>query len=161
MDDLEQLIDFVAAHRTATQDARPFPGAADSLAFAATEGAEYIDALLRVNPTYLRNNAKAPDAKRELAQTGYMIASAIVRLQGGDEARPDARMVQMAGVLSTIATAMRALSDGKPAIAYNYATTALAQWCMLAARLGHDPAGLLAAEAAAINVKYLAQEPTA
>ena len=55
----------------------PTPNQADSLAFAFTEVAEAVDATLRQNPLYKRNNTKEHSVERELAQCAMMLLTAV------------------------------------------------------------------------------------
>ena len=54
----DKLIRTVAEHRQQIGAARPYPPTGDCVLFAITEAAELIDALLRQEPRYLRNNAR-------------------------------------------------------------------------------------------------------
>jgi hypothetical protein len=56
----------------------PTPNQADSLAFAFTEIAEAVDATLRQNPVYKRNNTKEHSVERELAQCAMMLLTAVL-----------------------------------------------------------------------------------
>ncbi len=55
----------------------PTPSQADSIAFAFTEIAEAVDATLRQNPLYKRNQEKAHSVERELAQCAMMLLTAV------------------------------------------------------------------------------------
>lgn len=55
----------------------PEPDRLNSLRFAATEAAEAIDATLRADPKYLRNNHKGHDLRGELAQCALMLYTAL------------------------------------------------------------------------------------
>lgn len=55
----------------------PTPDQHDSLAFAVTEAAEALDAQLRCNPRYKRNNSKDHTVERELAQCAMMLLTAV------------------------------------------------------------------------------------
>lgn len=61
----------------------PTPSQADSIAFAFTEIAEAVDATLRQNPLYKRNQEKAHSVERELAQCAMMLLTAIPEGWGG------------------------------------------------------------------------------
>lgn len=63
--------------RTEVEDNFPTPPRDDSLAFAYTEVAEALDAQLRQNPRYKRNNDKAHSIERELTQCAMMLLTAV------------------------------------------------------------------------------------
>lgn len=55
----------------------PAPSREDCMAFAVTEVGEAVDAVLRQNPLYKRNNSKRHNVEAELAQTAMMLLSTI------------------------------------------------------------------------------------
>lgn len=63
--------------RAEMQQRFPTPPRDDSLAFAFTEAAEAVDAELRQNPRYKRNNEKEHSIERELAQSAMMLLTAV------------------------------------------------------------------------------------
>lgn len=82
-DDLRALWAAVWAFRAEMEEHFPTPGQDDSLAFAFTEIAEAIDAELRKNPLYKRNNDKAHTVERELTQCAMMLLTAVPRTWNG------------------------------------------------------------------------------
>ena len=77
-DDLLGMYADVALCREELADRRPAPTTLDNMLFAFTELAEYAEAArLRTNGAYIRNNERQFDARRELAQTGEMILTAV------------------------------------------------------------------------------------
>lgn len=76
-DELKRLHKMVWDFRQDMEDYFPTPNQKDSLAFAFTEIAEAVDAQLRQNPTYKRNNEKAHTVERELAQCAMMLFTSL------------------------------------------------------------------------------------
>lgn len=75
--DLQTLHTAVWEFRAEMYNDFPTPGRDDSLAFAFTESAEAVDAQLRQNPRYKRNNEKAHTVEQELTQCAIMLLTAI------------------------------------------------------------------------------------
>lgn len=74
---IQQLHAEVWAFRREMAAYFPTPNQADSLAFAFTEIAEAVDATLRQNPVYKRNNAKEHSVESELTQCAMMLLTAV------------------------------------------------------------------------------------
>lgn len=75
--DLRKLHTMVWDTRRQLGDKWPTPDPADSLRFAFTEAGEAMDAWLRRNPTYQRNNARESSVNAELADCAMMLLTAI------------------------------------------------------------------------------------
>jgi hypothetical protein len=82
-ENLRALWAAVWAFRAEMEDYFPTPGRDDSLAFAFTESAEAVDAQLRQNPRYKRNNDKAHSIERELTQCAMMLLTSVPRTWNG------------------------------------------------------------------------------
>lgn len=82
-EDLRELWAMVWAFRAEMEDDFPTPGRDDALAFAFTEAAEAVDAQLRQNPRYKRNNDKEHSIERELTQCAMMLLTAVPRTWRG------------------------------------------------------------------------------
>ncbi len=67
---------IVTTYRTELESVWPTPPPLDCLKFAVTEAAEVIDAELRNNPMYARNNVKELDPLDEVADCLMMLVSA-------------------------------------------------------------------------------------
>ena len=80
---LKALHKMVWEWRSEMEPHFPTPGRVDSLAFAVTEAAEALDAQLRQNPIYRRNNEKAHTVERELTQCAMMLLTAIPKTWEG------------------------------------------------------------------------------
>ena len=76
-DELRQAHGDVWRFRAEMNGVFPTPGRDDSLVFAFTEVAEALDALMRENPVYKRNNDKEHTIERELAQCAMMLLTAV------------------------------------------------------------------------------------
>lgn len=72
----QQCHDIVWTYRNRLERAWPTPPVEDALRFAVTEAAEVIDAELRINPTYARNNDKDLDPLDEVADCLMMLITA-------------------------------------------------------------------------------------
>jgi len=64
------------------QGVYPWPNTKDSIAFALCETAEAVDAILRNNPDYKRNNDKDHDVLNELGDAMFMIMSVMDYIPG-------------------------------------------------------------------------------
>ncbi len=78
----------------------PTPNQADSLAFAFTEVAEAVDATLRLNPIYKRNQSKAHGVERELAQCAMMLLTAVPELPEFQEVKAYYDLVEICYAVS-------------------------------------------------------------
>lgn len=78
----------------------PTPNQADSLAFAFTEIAEAVDATLRQNPVYKRNNTKEHTVERELAQSAMMLLTAAPELPECPEVKAYYNLAEIAYAVS-------------------------------------------------------------
>jgi hypothetical protein len=133
---------------------RPAPTTLDSTLFALTELAEYAEAArLRVNPEYVRNNTRQFDARRELAQTGEMIFTALWMLDT-EERIQDAGGVLIGSVAYQLALALVAWSRGQRNMADHALGQAASAWVQLAQHVGEEPAQLLREELARIRGKF-------
>ena len=133
---------------------RPAPTTLDSALFALTELAEYIEAArLRVNDTYIRNNARQFDARRELAQTGEMILSALWRID--TEPRiTDAGAILVGDVAVNLALSLLAWGSGQRGLTETHLRNAAECWRDLALHVGEQPDALIADEVARLRVKF-------
>ena len=77
INDMHLLHKMVWDFRREVEDYFPTPGREDSVAFAFTEAAEALDAVLREDPRYKRNNHKEHCVERELTQCAMMLLTAI------------------------------------------------------------------------------------
>ena len=75
---IQELHKLVWEFRREMQDYFPTPNQADSIKFAFTEVGEALDAELRQNPLYKRNNEKAHSVERELTQCAMMLLTAVL-----------------------------------------------------------------------------------
>lgn len=69
----KELHEEVQAWRASVQHCFPTPTDGDALSFAVTEAAEALDAELRQNTAYKRNQDKAHSVERELTQCALML----------------------------------------------------------------------------------------
>lgn len=76
MTDLKQLHEMVWEFRKEMADHFPTPDVQDSLRFALTEAVEALDAMLRMQSAYKRNNDKEHSIPQELAQCAVMLLTA-------------------------------------------------------------------------------------
>lgn len=88
----------------------PYPVVEDCIDFARTELAEVLEAILRENPIYRRNNTKKFDKIRELGQLLWMIGSAILKTPGSKARSLD-------GNLNDMLSIMLGMVEGKLAMA--------------------------------------------
>jgi hypothetical protein len=153
----DKITSAVAAHRLHTMTARPFPDAGDCALFALTEAGELIDAWLRENPLYLRNNYRQPSAQEEAADLGYMIASCIVALRAHRTDGADGRATQAAAIIDRVCWAVTSLYRGYPESAGSNMQEALEEWLQLCDQCGWEPHDLIADVCARIDAKWAAQ----
>ena len=153
-DEMVRIYADVVRCRWSVAERRPAPTALDSMLFALTEVAEYTEAeRLRSNPRYVRNHEREFDARRELAQAGEMLFTALWMM---DEEKPvgDAGSVLIGRVAYYLGLAL--VSWGKKhANASNHALTrAAAAWMDLATHVGEDPQALIGEELERIRGKF-------
>ena len=80
---LSNLVQIVRESRSMTAMVFPLPDVDGCVDYAITEAGETLDAMLREKRTGdKRNNVKASDVRREWGQCGYMIASAMIQIDG-------------------------------------------------------------------------------
>lgn len=72
-----ELRDLIWSYRHRLADRWPTPPPVDALRFAFTEAAEAMDAWLRLQPAYNRNNAKVLSVEEELADCLMMLITAL------------------------------------------------------------------------------------
>lgn len=72
-----ELRDLIWTYRHRLADRWPTPPPVDALRFAFTEAAEAMDAWLRLQPAYNRNNAKALSVEEELSDCILMLVTAL------------------------------------------------------------------------------------
>ena len=84
MKTLQECRDLVWQYRDKLSDVWPTPPRDDAIRFAACEAAEALDAWLRRNPKYARNNDKDLSVRDELADCAIMLITAL----GEDDFEP-------------------------------------------------------------------------
>lgn len=151
----DTIVRYVAHHRTRTAEARPYPPAGDCVLFALTEGAELIDAMLRQEPRYLRNNAKQVDPAAEAGDLGYMIASAIDQIDNARHVDVTRTSVLTVQILDRLAYALIALSRQQNGHARQELIGAMETWRRLCARENWNPEQLIADVAARVDARYM------
>lgn len=118
---IQQLHAEVWAFRREMAAYFPTPNQADSLAFAFTEIAEAVDATLRQNPVYKRNNTKEHSVERELAQCAMMLLTAVP--EGWDGWGYDSPYYAVS--LPAVAFAVAELYGSETQFSRNYEITAI------------------------------------
>jgi len=77
------VLERVGSSRLMLEGKFPYPSAVDCMRYAIQEMAEYDDARMREDqPDHKRNNERTPDPRKELGQAGYMILSAMLKVEG-------------------------------------------------------------------------------
>lgn len=77
------VLERVGSSRMMLDGKFPYPSAVDCMRYAVQELAEFDDAMMRQEqPTHKRNNGKEHDPRKELGQAGYMILSAMIKVEG-------------------------------------------------------------------------------
>lgn len=148
------ILAAVGACREELAAVRPVPTALDSILFAMTELAEYVEAArLRPNAQYIRNNERVFDERRELAQVGEMIATAMW-VMDTEPTSKDAGGILVGRLAGAIAYALGMWARGRRAAAWLSLEAALATWGELCVHVGEDPAALIEAETARLRGKY-------
>jgi len=153
---LDTLVEIVRVSRERTAGVFPLPTVDDCIDFAITEAAEYIDALKRENATYKRNNDKEHSTRKEWAQCGYMICSAIIQIDTShlDALDWEPYIPVTEGNMYVVITR---LCDVRTGLAFeeNPTIDALDHWQAFAVKCGYDPADLLRETCAAFEAKHL------
>lgn len=148
------ILAAVGACREELAAVRPVPTALDSILFAMTELAEYVEAArLRPNAQYIRNNERQFDERRELAQVGEMIATAMW-VMDTEPTGKDAGGILVGRLAGAIAYALGMWARGRRAAAWLSLEAALATWGELCSFVGEDPAALIEAETARLRGKF-------
>lgn len=148
------ILAAVGACREELAGVRPLPTTLDSILFAMTELAEYVEAArLRPNRQYIRNNERQYDERRELAQVGEMIATAMW-VMDTEPTSKDAGAVLVSRLACTLSYALYAWGQGKRSAAYGSLEAALTVWAQLAEYVDEDPAALIEAETARLRGKF-------
>ena len=156
----DKLIRLVAEHREQIGDARPYPPAGDCVLFAVTEAAELVDAVLRQEPRYLRNNAKQVDPAAEAGDLGYMIASAIDQIDRRVD-MPTSRAAVLTGqILDRLVYAVISIDRGDHSHGRRELLGALETWQELCRREGYgDPEAVIAETCQRITAKWQPAAP--
>lgn len=77
------VLERVGSSRLMLEGKFPYPEGVRCMRYAVQELAEYDDARMRLDqPDHKRNNERQPDSRRELGQAGYMILSAMLKVEG-------------------------------------------------------------------------------
>ena len=77
------ILERVGSSRMMLDGKFPYPSAMDCMRYAVQEMAEYDDALMRQEqPDHKRNNSREHDPRKEAGQAGYMIVSAMLKVEG-------------------------------------------------------------------------------
>lgn len=156
MTTLAELVDIVRQSRERTAGVFPLPTVDDCIDFAITEAAEYIDALKRENAAYKRNNDKEHSTRKEWAQTGYMICSAIIQQNTDHLDRFDWEpyITAAEGSVYVVIARLCDIRSGTT-VDENPTVDALDWWNAYAELCGYDPADLLRETCAAFEAKHL------
>lgn len=156
----DKLIRTVAEHRQQIGDARPYPPAGDCVLFAVAEAAELIDALLRQEPRYLRNNAKQISPADEAGDLGYMIASAIDQIDRRVDMPLSSAAVLTGHILDRLVYGLISIYRGDPRHGRRELLGALETWQELCRREGYgDPEAVIAETCQRITAKWAPAAP--
>ena len=152
--EMERIYADVALCREDLAERRPVPSCIDSMVFALTELAEYCEAeRLRSNPRYVRNNDRHFDARRELAQTGEMLFTALYMLERVEPVA-DAGGVLIGRVAYYLGLALVSWGREKVSATDHALSKAARAWTDLAEHVGEDPERLIGDELARIRAKF-------
>lgn len=152
--DLVSMYGDVALCREELTARRPAPTTLDCTLFALTELAEYAEASrLRVNGNYVRNNERQFDARRELAQTGEMIFTALWRIDTEPRAE-DAGAMLIGYIAYRLGMALVAWGKGQRHGAEHALVAAAEYWKELALLVGEEPQALITDELGRIRAKF-------
>ena len=153
-EELLRMYGDVALCRMDLEGKRPAPTTLDNILFALTEMAEYAEAArLRPNPGYARNNERKFDARRELAQVGEMIFTAIWTIDT-EERIQDAGGAMIGQTTYHLAVALMAWSRGQRSLADSALDLAAKDWRNLALLVGEQPQELITGELNRIRGKF-------
>lgn len=153
-EELLRMYGDVALCRMELEGKRPAPPTLDNILFAMTEMAEYAEAArLRPNPEYARNNERQFDARRELAQVGEMIFTAMWTIDTEDRIQ-DAGGAMIGQATYHLAVALMAWSRGNRNLADSALNLAAEDWRNLALLVGEQPQDLITGELNRIRGKF-------
>ena len=156
----DKLIRTVAEHRQQIGAARPYPPAGDCVLFAITEAAELIDALLRQESRYLRNNARQISPADEAGDLGYMIASAIDQIDRRVDMPLSSAAVLTGQILDRLVYGLISIDRGDPRHGRRELLGALETWQELCRREGYgDPDNVIAETCQRITAKWAPPPP--
>ena len=148
----------VGSSRIMLEGKFPYPSAVDCMRYAIQELAECDDAMMRQDqPDHKRNNERTGDARKELGQAGYMILSAMLKVEGC-RADFESEYKDKAHLYGAVVRELGdALSEGTTTRIY--VTTnldwALAYWKELVALHGWDVGELITETCEAFEAKHL------
>ena len=160
MTTLADLVNIVRQSRERTAGVFPLPDVDSCIDYAITEAGEFLDTVLREQrDTDKRNRDKDHDARKELAQCGYMICSAIIQVPTDHlDATDWESYVPIASM--TLYRLMRTLTevrDGTNKRWENPHVDAFDEWHAFVGLCGYNPADLLRETCAAFEAKHLRQ----
>ena len=158
MTTLYDYVEIVRDSRERTAGVFPLPTVDDCIDFAITEAAEYIDALKRENAAYKRNNDKEHSTRKEWAQCGYMICSAIIQIDTShfDDMDWEPYITAKQGNVYVVISRLCDIRTGLAWMNYeNPHVGVLDDWQAFAVKCGYDPADLLRETCAAFERKHL------
>jgi hypothetical protein len=148
--DLSNLVQIVRESRSMTAMVFPLPDVGGCVDYAITEAGEYLDAILREKRTGdKRNNSKQSDVRKEWGQCGYMIASAMIQIDGCKMITPN-----MGGSIYTVLVALCSYRMS-PSGAVEWLTDALIDWESICDVNAWDAAELMAETCNAFERKHL------
>jgi hypothetical protein len=149
--DVTELVEMVRQSRERTAGVLPLPDVPGCVDYAITEAGETLDAKLRMERTGdKRNHAKDADMRKEWGQTGYMIASAMIQVDG---------CPMEANVYGgTIHTVLWALAMSRITEDFGYLVDALTYWVGVCSVNHWSAAELLTETCAAFERKHLHTE---
>ena len=152
------VLERVGSSRMMLEGKFPYPSAVDCMRYAIQEMAEYDDARMREDqPDHKRNNERTPDPRKELGQAGYMILSAMLKVEGC-RADFESEYKDKACLYGAVVRELGdAISEGT--ITRIYVTTnldwALAYWKELCTLHGWDVDDLITETCEAFEAKHL------
>lgn len=147
--DLSQLVSIVRESRSMTAMVFPLPDVDGCVDYAITEAGETLDAILREKRTGdKRNNVKASDVRREWGQCGYMIASAMIQIDGCPMIMPN-----VGGSVYTVLVALCSYRMGSGSV--EWLTDAISDWESICDVNAWDAAELMAETCNAFERKHL------
>lgn len=147
--DLSNLVQIVRDSRDLTAMVFPLPDVDGCVDYAITEAGETLDAMLREKRTGdKRNNVKASDVRREWGQCGYMIASAMIQIDG-------CPMDSTASNNVSLYTTMGTLCSYRWESRVSWLAAALCDWHSFCTANAWDAAELMAETCNAFERKHL------